>query len=47
MIRYMLIMDSIETYDIYLSSITTCSHAAGYDIKVNTRKLRHSLHHDT
>ena len=26
-------------YDIHLSSITTCSHAAGYNINVNTRKL--------
>jgi hypothetical protein len=37
MIRYMLIMDSRD-YDIHLSSITTCSHAVGYDVNVNTKR---------
>jgi hypothetical protein len=37
MIRYMLIMDSLETYDIHLYSITTCIHAIGYEINVNTK----------
>ena len=39
-------MDSRD-YDIHLSFITTCSLAAVYNINVNTRKLRPSLHQDT
>jgi hypothetical protein len=34
-----LIMDSLEIMTYIYPSITTCSHAAGYNINVNTRKL--------